>query len=254
MVSNPVPDAKRSAFRACVPVHVVPPQVNTEGRSHAMMESRNVEKRIATAFVFAVASVLPHTVFAQKVIPPIEATIINTPAQPVPTTVQGTVTVQGAAAVTGVVGIDANANTVRIDSRSPMPVFDVDNPSRQIPLSGSTTIFLQVGGESTTGAFFSYAHSGDAAGKVRVVENVSGWAHVPVGDKVNGAINTSDGFPAYLVFHYQGTFGDRDFYTTNHPLRIVLPEGRILRAFLQSSNSQLQGQLYVQGYLVDATR
>jgi hypothetical protein len=100
-----------------------------------------------------------------------EVLVVNTPAQPVPTSAQGTT------AVAGIVGIDPSNNTVQLNSTAPLLVRDVDNPASQ-PFQ-KTTSTVQSGTNVSTLTLATVP-----AGKRLVIEFISASGQVPLGQHV----------------------------------------------------------------------
>jgi hypothetical protein len=154
---------------------------------------RNQRTLVITIAVFVLlgGSDLSQTAFGQKVRepeaqpsplpPPINAIIVNTPAQSVPVT--GTVNVGNLGAsplpVTGTVNVGNLGD-------NPLPVRDVDNPVRQpVQFTGQC---------SQTGRLFCLMFSYQVpAGKRLVIEYVSISANAPAGQVVAWGISTNVG-------------------------------------------------------------
>lgn len=115
--------------------------------------------------------------------------VVNTAQQPVPVT--GSATVTGtvnlatgtAVGINGTVGLDSQNNTVKIDSSSPVPVRDADNPARQ-PFQTELDFFEADGSYGATQSFTVPAN------KRLVIEYVSADSGVPVGELTRIGIST----------------------------------------------------------------
>jgi hypothetical protein len=97
------------------------------------------------------------------------------------------------------------------------------------------------------------------AGKRLVIEHISARAQGPVGVKYFGSIQVV-AWPGeqqaihYLVFNFQGTFGDVDEYTASQPLR-AYADVNVPPATFTVTRSDITGSSHIEmdisGYLVD---
>jgi hypothetical protein len=176
-------------------------------------------KRLGSVALLTISfSIAPLSSTAQstiiKALEPIPTTVKNTSANPVPTTVQGVVNVQGAAAVTGVVGIDSNQNRVRIDSAGPLPTFDVDHQMRSllevIPMA------LETAADTNQEGIILYTSPNLAPGRghFAVIDKVWVTASGPIGFRVRATVL---GRP--ILFSYQGTFLGSDYYVAYQDIK-----------------------------------
>jgi hypothetical protein len=188
--------------------------------------------------------------------------VINTTAEAVPVTVQGTATVTGGVQVTNTptVGLDPSQNRVTIANATshPVPVAGEVHVRSPLPQPLSMTVF---GTLASAGGYYleNWTYT-VPAGKQAVITYVGIKVRVPVGSNVQLEYKT---LPAggstldettvtmnpkkveSLVF-----VGYEDWFDTQFP-QIYLSAGTTLRgtAYADASGS---GQLYLSGYLVDA--
>lgn len=195
--------------------------------------------------------------------------VVNTTGEPVP--IQGTVA-PGASTLwnVGVVGtpnvavsnfpattnvaIDTSANTVKIDTSSPLLVRDVDNPARQ-PFRKSVFVSLP------DGTTFAAVNPGISppTGKVLVIEAISANGNVPSGQKYACSLNITNQF-AEVVFDLdltltlQGTFGPVDTFQGNTTTRLYLDtsDNVAFDVFRTAGTGAAGMRVSFSGYFVDA--
>lgn len=181
-----------------------------------------------------------------------DVVVVNTPADPVPVSVQGTVqSAQNGAWNVGLTGTP----TVQVGNAANAPVLvrDVDNPARH---PYTSQVFLSwTPGNNVASADFSAV----PAGKRLVLEYVAAEGSIPQGQQFFMLIQSPavNGFVYPLVVTKQASFafGPTDIYTTSQPVRIYIEPGTTFRA-LANRNDTTGGAgtdiiVSVTGYLVD---
>lgn len=156
---------------------------------------------------------------------------------------------------TPTVGIDAANNTVKIDTASPVPVRDVDNPARQ-PFDGSISVLIRDGFDF---GFVELDTSAVPAGKRLVIEHVSAFTSLPSGQKVVSILLRTLGHgEAWLGADFRATTHGFDRFITSQPVRLYADSGATVgrapvSALIVRDGDAGSGQLFVSisGYLVD---
>jgi hypothetical protein len=142
-----------------------------------------------------------------------EVTVVNTPAQPVPTTIQGTVNVTGAATVNGTIGIDSARNTVRVDADFSRPVYTINSDAvERLPQRTDFRDARTIGTETVSMLFLPVP----IPGWMPVADLVSIQVAAPPGATVLGTVDNS----YFANFHYQGIVGGRAVYVATIETRI----------------------------------
>jgi hypothetical protein len=161
---------------------------------------------------------------------------------------------------TPTMGIDAANNTVKIDTASPVPARDVDNPARQ-PFFGQFDVSISNGSNS---GFGNLATSAVPAGKRLVIEYISALTSVPSGQKVTVIEIITAGAPGgaasltWLGADFKATFDGLDRFITSQPVRLYADSGAAIgspavRAYVSRDGDGGIGYSFVNisGYLVD---
>ena len=179
-------------------------------------------------------------------------TVINTPAQPVPTAAQGTTSISGNVGITGTpsvnvgnfpvtqnVSFNGSAQPVSINSTNTTPVFvqDVDSPARH-PF---TKTFI-----GTVGCFGSGTTAFTVAGNTELVlEFITFSGVVTAGHAVEVAISP-DGGSNFFEFAFNrgpAVVAGQEFLTASQPLRVYAGPGSTVQIFAcdDSTSSSLLG-------------
>jgi hypothetical protein len=118
------------------------------------------------------------------------------------------------------VGIDAANNTVKIDTASPVPVRDVDNPARQ-PFTARIDVSIPDGRDLGVGTMDTAAVP---EGKRLVIEHISAATSLPSGQKVAffRVEITSSHSLTRLGADLSATYGGKDQFITSQPVRLYV--------------------------------
>ena len=167
--------------------------------------------------------------------------VVNTVSQPVPTTVQGTPTMN--LGIGNTVGISGPVN-VGNDATSPLPVRDVDNPAR-FAFHSNRSNTMSAGEDELLLDFFPVV----PAGKRLVIEYVSVRASLPVGQRIVSASVVGNFFPVT----FQGSNGISDTSVGGQLVRAYADAGGTPTVFLIRSSSIGTGVAIasISGYLID---
>lgn len=123
---------------------------------------------------------------------------------------------------TPTVGIDAANNTVKIDTASPVPVRDVDNPARQ-PFDGFINVSIPDGFDF---GFAELDYRAVPDGKRLVIEHVSALTSLPGGQKViDIQLDTFRHGFAWLGADFKVTTEGFDRFITSQPVRLYADSG-----------------------------
>ncbi|HEX9422473.1 MAG TPA: hypothetical protein VF899_04470 [Pyrinomonadaceae bacterium] len=152
---------------------------------------------------------------------------------------------------TPTVGIDAANNTVKIDTASPVPVRDVDNPARQ-PFTAQFSVFIPNG----------YDHgledmSDVPAGKRVVIEHISALTRLPSGQKVEALVVLTIGSgQTYLGAELKTTIDGLDQFITSQPVRLYVdhvssPPALRVVVYRDGVAGDGGSTVNINGYLVD---
>ena len=176
-----------------------------------------------------------------------DVTVVNTPAQPVPTSAQGTTLVAGS------VGIDPANNTVQLSSTSPLSIRDVDNPAFQ-PFQ-KTALLTQSPGTNASSLTIATV----PAGKRLVIEFISASGQVPPGQHVESwpvmtVAPPTGGAQHELLVNAQppAVIGDA-LFRASQQVRLYADSGSTVQTIIRR-NSGAGSATYlmtVSGYLVD---
>jgi hypothetical protein len=193
--------------------------------------------------------------------------VVNTSSEPLPATVtpvNGSIwNVNAQQSGPWNVGIDAAANTVKVDTTNPLPVRDMDNPARQ-PFTASFEASFEKGRIDT---FAKPNSSVVPAGKRLVVENVSALVRLPPGEKLVATevytirnINHNPVFNSgvWLGSNFQGTLGAvEDWFIASQAVRLYADSseggpGEVLLKFTRAGfGDDTHISATISGYLVD---
>jgi hypothetical protein len=204
----------------------------------------------------AVSAVGERPVTGAVTLPTLNTTVVNTGANPVPTTAVGTTQIAGAVSVSGTptvslaqgasVGISPSSNTVVVGNDQSKPVFvrNLDEPGRQ-PFQVSDNNFLAAGILSSC----TDLHGQVPPGKWLVIEYASARSYDSAGALVSGQLD-------YLI---QTTFNGVFLFNgvgANQPLRQYADPGTKLTFCVEhidrTSLFSAESTLVVTGHLVDA--
>lgn len=228
--------------------------------------------RIGTALVFltslaalVILPALPALHAANSLQGP-DVTVVNTPANPVPVSLQGTTSISGSVDITGTPNVNvvnsptvtlAPGSTVSIGNPASAPVLtrDVDSPARQA-VTFHDEVSLPAGslGDVSAGVFTP------PAGKRLVIEYVAGGVFLQPGQKALVTVFTSlvsSGFfhPLTVVPQgdFSGLFARPEAFTVNQQLRLYSDAPFPVRVQLQRNDATGSAllQLTFSGYLVD---
>jgi hypothetical protein len=193
--------------------------------------------------------------------------VVNTSSEPVPATVtpgNGSIwNVNAQQSGPWNVGIDASANTVKVDPTNPLPVRDMDNPARQ-PFTASFEASFERG---RIDAIAAPHISVVPAGKRLVIENVSALVRLPPGEKLVATevstirnINHNPVFNSgvWLGSNFQGTLGAvEDWFIASQAVRLYADssEGGLGEVSLKFTRAGFGDDTHINatisGYLVD---
>jgi hypothetical protein len=195
-------------------------------------------KKITTIFLIAsgfglltvvVSFLTPSPAPGQGTSAPV--TVVNTAANPVPTTALGTTLV----AVRGTPTVNVASGTVRVGNSVTNPV-EVRNVNDATSLYEQRLVFnIDPGNQQNNGSF-----SNMPTGKRLVIEHISVSATVPSGQRITAyftsSITTSVGGLGgglnFLVMQLQGTYplgtGPVDVFTASQPMRIYTDSAPVL--------------------------
>jgi hypothetical protein len=210
-----------------------------------------------------ILSLLTTLVFACLALSPLRMTaaggqtsnvrVVNTPAEPVPTSATGTTTVAGTVGATqsGPWSVDVT-NT----AASPVPFRDVDNPARQ-PFRAQVVAGFADGASITGNITIATV----PAGKRLIIEHVWAFAKIPVGQKViEGGVVLEDDPHATAIAHFrwdgQGTNagGTLDYFVASDAVRVSANPGPT-QCFAERDNvtgaSPDSVTFTISGYFVD---
>jgi hypothetical protein len=146
--------------------------------------------------------------------------------------------------VGGTVGIDSVANTVTLDSSTPVEVTSADDPGRMAFQEGTS---LTVG----PGQFFTTVHIDVPAGRRLVITQVSGVAELPSGQKLLFA-GVGEATLHVFVPTFTGTSvtGD-DIFTFSQDTMMFADSQVNLRAVRNDNTGSVDADFSVSGYLID---
>ena len=197
-----------------------------------------------------------------------DVVIVNTSAQPVPTTVQTLPSISGSVSITNTptvnlqpgatVGISPAGNVVRVGGV--VSVSDADNPARQpaevLIATGFTSGSLVI---TPNGCIFvSGTCIGGTVppGKRLVIESAGADVRLPSGQKALVSVfigRTTGGISHPIPVTGHGTFAGQDVFHGSQALRMYADPGTTISAVVQRDSSSGDGSATVtfSGYFVD---
>jgi hypothetical protein len=202
---------------------------------------------VSLTAIIIVACLLPsaHAGPSVTVVNTNAAVIVNTMANPVPVTLQGSSTVSGSVSITGTPTVNVASTT-----NTPLLVRDVDRPGRLASYADTAG--------SPFGTEFDAVPSFKAvpAGKVLVVEYVSAIATLGSGENITRFALTWGGNTHYFPMNHQGQFNDgNETFIASQPIRFSVGATDGLAVLVGrnvATNSTDEILASISGYLVDA--
>lgn len=181
-------------------------------------------------------------------------TVVNTSANPVPTTTVGTTLV----AVRGTPSVNVASGTIRVANASTNPVQVQNVNDATNPYEQRLVITINPGNQQNNGAFTNFP-----AGKRLVIEHISASATVPSGQKITAYFTSSvttsvGGFGGglnFLVMQFQGTYplstGPVDIFNATQPMRIYTDTAPILIGNRTDITGSATVDATISGYVVN---
>lgn len=203
------------------------------------------------ALIGALAVTSARPVSGQKGGPPgPDVRVVNTTAEPVPVTLQGTGKFTGDVNVVNTPSVNiANSPIVKVDTSTPLVVQEVGQVQKQFTQAHSG--FMLFKGSGTTVALYTVP-----AGKRLIIQHASGEAQVDPGKPVRFLLLVHDGsllaHREFMVSTFQGKSGILDEFTTNQETICAAEEGQVVSLGVDTegtSDGLVAGS--ISGYLTD---